>query len=241
MSDFFFYFEYYGYFFVILASIFAMFCSWRVNHTFQKYSAEFSRRNLTGAEAAQKVLLYYGVSGVCISRTSGSLTDHYNPKDHTIYLSDAVHSASSTAAIGVAAHEAGHAVQHERDYVPIRIRSAIVPITNIGSRLAMPLILIGLLLNLSLGFSFGYEIALVGVLGYSLCVAFQLITLPTEFDASRRALSALEDGALLDEDEMKGARKTLRAAAMTYVAALAVSLVQFLRLLSVVMNSRRRR
>lgn len=241
MTQFFFYFEYYGYFFVILASLFAMFASWRVNHTFQKYSSQMSYRRITGAEAAAKVLNFYGVSGVRIERTAGSLTDHFNPKDQTIYLSDSVYSSSSTAAIGVAAHEAGHAVQHAENYVPIRIRSAIVPVTNIGSRLALPLILIGLLLEISLGFSFGYEVALIGVFAYSLCVLFQLITLPTEFNASQRALSALEDSGVLDSSEMKGARKTLRAAALTYVAALAVSLIQFLRLLSIVMNSRRRR
>lgn len=241
MSQFLFYFEYYGYFFVILASLFAMFASYRVNSTFKKYSMQISIRNLSGAEAAQMVLQSNGISGVKIARTSGNLTDHYNPKDQTIYLSDSVYDQKSTAAIGVAAHEAGHAVQHAKDYFPIRVRSAILPITNIGSRLSMPLILIGLMLNASLGLSFGYEIALVGVFAFSLCVLFQLVTLPTEFNASQRALSALEEASILNDDELKGAGKTLTAAAMTYVAALAISLLQFLRLLAVVMNSRRRR
>ncbi len=234
------YFEVYGYLFIILASVFAMIASARVNSTFQKYAKQFSRRGITGAEAAHRVLTDAGVSDVKIARTGGNLTDHFNPKDKTIYLSDSVYDSTSTAAIGVAAHEAGHAVQHAENYAPIRIRSAIVPITNIGSRLSMPLIFIGLILNFTMEFSFGYEIALFGVFCYSLCVIFQLVTLPTEFNASSRALNAIENGMLLDEDELYGARKTLRAAAMTYVAALAVSLMQFLRLLAVVTGGRRR-
>ena len=239
--EFLYYFEVYGYFFVILASIFAMIASAGVNSTFKKYSSHFSRRGITGAEAAQRVLNSCGVSGVRIARTSGNLTDHFNPKDNTIYLSDSVYDSNSTAAIGVAAHEAGHAVQHAENYLPIVIRSAIVPVTNLGSKLSMPLIIIGLILNVSVGLSFGYELALIGVFCYSLCVLFQLVTLPTEFNASHRAIKALEEGMILDYDELKGARKTLRAAAMTYVAALAVSLMQFLRLLAIVMGGRRRR
>ncbi len=235
------YFEVYGYLFVVLASVFAMIASARVNSTFQKYSRQISNRGLTGAQAAHRVLMDCGVSGVKIARTSGNLTDHYNPKDNTIYLSDSVYDSASTAAIGVAAHEAGHAVQHAEEYAPIKLRTAIVPITNIGSKLSMPLILIGLILSFSLEFPFGYEIALFGVFCYSLCVLFQLVTLPTEFNASDRALAVLESGMVLDEEELKGARKTLRAAAMTYVAALAVSLMQFLRLLALVMGGRRRR
>ena len=235
------YFEVYGYFFVILASIFAMIASASVNSTFRKYSACFSRRQITGAQAAQSVLYANGVTDVRIARTSGNLTDHFDPRDNTIYLSDSVYDSTSTAAIGVAAHEAGHAVQHAQGYLPIQIRSAIVPVTNIGSKLSMPLILIGLFLSFSLEFPFGYEIALLGVFCYSLCVVFQLVTLPTEFNASARALRAIENGMLLDRDELVGARKTLTAAAMTYVAALAVSLMQFLRLLAMVMGGRRRR
>ena len=234
-------FEYFGYWFVVLASIFAMVASASVNSTFRKYSTQFSRRGVTGAQAAQMVLNSSGVFGVRIARVSGNLTDHFNPKDNTVYLSDSVYDSTSSAAIGVAAHEAGHAVQHAESYLPSQIRMAIVPITNLGSRLSMPLILIGLILNVSMGFSYGYEIALIGVFCYSLCVIFQLVTLPTEFDASSRALKAIESGMILDEDEILGARKTLRAAAMTYVAALAVSLMQFLRLLAMVMGGRRRK
>lgn len=241
MELFLYYFEVYGYLFVVLASVFAMIASARVNSTFKRYSTQICAGGITGAEAARRVLYENGVTDVRIERTAGNLTDHYNPKDNTIYLSQSVYDSSSTAAVGVAAHEAGHAVQHATDYLPIRIRSAIVPVTNLGSRLSMPLILIGLFLSYSMAFPFGYEIALIGVLCYSLCVMFQLVTLPTEFDASRRALQSLANGILVDEEEIRGARKTLSAAAMTYVAALAVSLTQFLRLLSVVMGGRRRR
>jgi len=234
------YFEIYGYLFVILASVFAMIASARVNSTFRKYSSQISRRGITGAQAAQKVLSANGVTDVRIARTQGNLTDHYNPKDNTIYLSETVYDSPSTAAIGVAAHEAGHAVQHAVGYFPIQLRTAIVPITNIGSRLSMPLIMLGLILSASAQFSFGYEIALIGVFCYSFCVLFQLITLPTEFNASRRAVSAIEEGMLLDEDEINGARKTLKAAAMTYVASLAASILQLLRLVLLTRGNRRR-
>lgn len=233
-------FEVFGYPFVIIASILAMIASSNVNRTFERYSAQISRRGITGARAAQMVLSANGVTGVRIARTSGSLTDHYNPKDNTIYLSDTVHDAASTAAIGVAAHEAGHAVQHAQNYAPVRIRTAIVPITNIGARLSTPLIIIGLFLSGSAAY-LGYQLSLLGVAFFSLSVIFQLVTLPTEFNASRRALRALDNGMILDDDELKGARKTLTAAAMTYVAALAVALTQFLRLLALVSRGRRNR
>lgn len=235
------YFEVYGYFFVLLASVFALIASAGVNSTFRKYSTVLSKRGITGAEAARRVLTDHGVTHVKIARTGGNLTDHYNPKDQTIYLSDSVYDATSVAAIGVAAHEAGHAVQHAEEYLPIKIRTAIVPVTNIGSRLSMPLILLGLIFSASMGISFGYEIALFGVLLFSLCVIFQLVTLPTEFNASFRAITAIQNGGILDEEEIRGAKKTLRAAAMTYVAALAVSLMQFLRLFAMVNSGRRRR
>ena len=174
-------FQTFGYLFVIIASVFAMIASARVNSTFQKYSKQISARGITGAEAARRVLLASGVTGVRIERTQGTLTDHYNPKDNTIYLSEAVYNSASTAAIGVAAHEAGHAEK----YLPIVVRSSIVPIANLGSKLSMPLILIGLILEFSMGFAFGYSLALLGVFCFSLCVLFQLVTLPTEFNASQ--------------------------------------------------------
>ena len=236
------FFEVFGYLFVIIASIYAMIASAQVNSTFKKYSTHISARGLTGAQAAERVLFANGVTDVRIARTAGNLTDHFNPKDNTIYLSDSVYDSASVAAIGVAAHEAGHAVQHAVGYVPIQIRSAIVPITNVGSKLSMPLIIIGLLLTAyTQNFDYGYEIALLGVFCYSFCVLFQLVTLPTEFNASRRAVKALEEGMILDEDELRGAKKTLKAAAMTYVAALAVSLLQFLRLFAMVSGGRRRK
>ena len=174
------------------------------------------------------------------SSTSGNLTDHYDPKANVIRLSDQVYDNTSTAAIGVACHEAGHAVQHAVGYAPIRLRTAIVPITNIGSRLSMPLILVGLLFSVYSPQM--YYLVYAGIACFGLAALFQLVTLPTEFNASSRALAAIESGHLLYDEEMKGARKTLRAAALTYVAALAVSLTQLLRLLVLFGgNSRRRR
>lgn len=234
-------FEVFGYLFVLVAAIFAMIASAHVNSTFRRYSRQPTRRGLTGAQAAQRVLRQNGISDVAISHTPGALTDHYDPRSRTIFLSDAVYDRSTPAAVGVAAHEAGHAVQHAKAYLPLRVRNAVIPITNIGSRLALPLIFIGLFLSLYLRSPIGYDLALFGVLGYGLVVLFQLVTLPTEFNASRRALSALEEGNLLDDDELVAARKTLRAAALTYVAALAVSLVQFLRLFAIVTGQRGRR
>lgn len=234
-------FEVFGYPLVLLAAIGSMIASANVNRTFKRYSSQLSRRGITAAEAAKRVLSANGVVDVSVARTSGKLTDHFDPRDNTIYLSETVYDSTSTAAIGVAAHEAGHAVQHAQEYLPIRIRTAIVPVTNIGSRLSMPLILIGLLLGLYAENPLGYELALIGAFCYSLCVIFQLVTLPTEYNASHRAIAALEEGGILSQEELVGARKTLNAAALTYVAALAVSLMQFLRILAMVTSSRRRR
>jgi Zn-dependent membrane protease YugP len=196
-----------------------------------------SRRGITGAQAAERVLRANGVSGVRIERVNGNLTDHYDPRANVIRLSDSVYSNTSTAAIGVACHEAGHAVQYAQSYAPIKLRAAIIPITNIGSKLAMPLILIGLLFAVfeNLSYTFVY----LGIACFGLSLVFQLVTLPVEFNASRRALAAIETGELLTEEEQKGARKTLRAAAMTYVAATAVALAQLLRL--ILIFGRRRR
>lgn len=241
MEQFLWYFEVFGYLFVVIASVFAMITSANVNRTFQKYSRQMSSLGLTGEQAAKRVLNDNGVYDVMVSRTPGNLTDHYDPRTNTVFLSDSVFSSTSTAAIGVAAHEAGHAVQHAEQYAPIRLRTAIVPITNFGSRLATPMILIGLLLSGYIASSLGYYVALAGVFLFSFCVIFQLVTLPTEFNASARAMRALERGGILMDEELKGARKTLTAAAMTYVAALAVSLMQFLRLLAVVTGGRRRK
>lgn len=236
-------FWFYDYWYIVLvvpAMLLAMIASISVNTTFKKYEKQTSARRISGAEAARRVLDANGLYSVQIRRTPGNLTDHYNPRDNTIYLSDAVHDNVSTAAIGVAAHEAGHAVQHAKNYLPIKIRSAIIPVTNIGSRLAIPLILIGLLLG-ARSADGNYMLAYIGVACFAMTAVFQLVTLPTEFNASRRAMRALEDGGILGRDELHGARKVLTAAAMTYVAALAVSLAQLLRLFLIVAGNSRRR
>lgn len=227
---------------VMPAVLFALIASASVNATFEKYAKQRSLRGLTGAEAARQVLDANGLHSVQIRHVSGKLTDHYDPRDNTIYLSDSVHDNTSTAAIGVAAHEAGHAVQHATHYLPIKIRSAIIPVTNFGSRLAVPLIIIGLILCAweNTG-AFGSLLAYTGIICFALTAVFQLVTLPTEFNASRRAMQALAHGGILSGDELHGARKVLTAAAMTYVAALAVSLAQLLRLLIIVAGSSRRR
>ena len=222
---------------ILPCMLLSMWASSRVNSTFKKYSNQYSMRRLTGADAARRVLSSHGVHNVRIERVSGNLTDHFDPKTNVIRLSDSVYDNTSTAAIGVACHEAGHAVQYAQNYGPIKLRAAIVPITNIGSKLAMPLILLGLLLSF-LG-NFSYTLVYVGIACFSLSVVFQLVTLPVEFNASRRALQAIEDGQILTNEELMGARKTLSAAAMTYVAATAVAMAQLLRLL-ILFGGRRR-
>ena len=207
----------------------SMIASARVNSTFNKYSKQISSRHITGAEAAQRVLLANGVRNVQIVRVSGSLTDHYDPKANVIRLSDSVYSNASTAAIGVACHEAGHAVQYAQNYGPIKVRAAIIPLTNFGSKIAMPLILLGILLG-TLGY-LSYTLVYIGIACFALSLVFQLVTLPVEFNASRRAMEAIKSSQLLNEQEQQGAKKTLQAAAMTYVAAVAVAAAQLLRLI----------
>ena len=223
---------------VLPCIILAMWASSNVNRTFQKYSQQHSLRHITGADAAQRVLRANGVTGVRVERISGNLTDHYDPKTNVIRLSDSVYDATSTAAIGVACHEAGHAVQYAQNYAPIKLRAAIVPITNFGSKLAMPLILLGLVLTFLESFSF--TLVYLGIACFGLSVVFQLVTLPVEFNASRRAMTAIRESNILTDEEQVGARKTLTAAALTYVAATAVALSQLLRLL-VIFGGRRRR
>ena len=227
-------FYYYGFDFtyVILVLPFVILSLWasaNVNSTFKRYSQQYSRRRLTGAEAAQRVLIHNGVTGVRIERINGNLTDHYDPKTNVIRLSDNVYDSTSTAAIGVACHEAGHAVQYAQHYGPIKLRAAIIPITNIGSKLAMPLILLGIILNISAEFSFA--MVYVGIACFGLSLVFQLVTLPVEFNASRRAMNSIETAGILTDEEQRGARKTLTAAALTYVAAAALAFAQLLRLL----------
>ena len=227
---------YYGYGFdwtylvlVLPCLILAMWASANVNSTFKKYSQQRSMRRITGADAAQRVLTANGVYGVKIERVSGNLTDHFDPKTNVIRLSDSVYDNTSTAAIGVACHEAGHAVQYAKNYSPIKLRAAIIPLTNFGSKLAMPLILLGLLFGF--GGTYSNYFIYAGIACFGLSTVFQLVTLPVEFNASKRAMIAIKESYILYEDELKGARKTLTAAALTYVAATAVSLAQLLRLL----------
>ncbi len=222
---------------VLPCILLSLWASSNVSSTFKKYSRQFSRRGLTGAEAAQRVLMANGVRGVRIDRVSGNLTDHYDPRTNVIRLSDSVYSNTSTAAIGVACHEAGHAVQYAENYAPIKLRAAIIPLTNFGSRIAMPLILAGVLMTF-LG-SFSDTLVYLGIAAFGMSLVFQIVTLPVEFNASRRAMAAIADSNLLTEEEQRGARKTLSAAALTYVAATAVALAQLLRLL-VLFGGRRR-
>ena len=224
---------------VLPCVLLSLWASNRVNSTFKKYSKHYSMRRLTGAQAAQRVLAANGVSGVQIERISGNLTDHYDPRTNVIRLSDSVHDSTSVAAIGVACHEAGHAVQYAVNYAPIKFRAAIIPVTNFGSKLAMPLILAGILLSAMGGLS--YTLVYLGIACFGLSLVFQLVTLPVEFNASRRAMEAIRNTGLLTSEEQQGARKTLSAAAMTYVAATAVALAQLLRLLALYGRSNRRR
>jgi Zn-dependent membrane protease YugP len=217
---------------VLPALLFSLIAQGIVQSRFKKYSRQLTARGVTGAQAAQEILRRAGVYDVSVERVSGSLTDHFDPRSNTIRLSDTVYSSSSVAAVGVAAHETGHALQYGHGYVPMKIRAAVIPATNIGSRLAVPLVLLGLFLEMT-------GLISLGILLFCAVVFFQLITLPVEFNASARAIRLLGESGLLYEDELPGAKKVLSAAAMTYVAALAVSLAQLLRLLS--LASRRRR
>lgn len=229
---------------VVPALLFSLWASARVNSTFKKYSAMRNARGMTGAEAARAVLNANGVTDVRIEYVPGNLTDHYDPKNKVIRLSQDVYDAATPAAVGVAAHEAGHAAQYAAHYLPIRIRAAIIPATNLGSKLSVPLIILGLLLPGLRIFApyteFFNLIAWIGVACYSLCVLFQLVTLPTEFNASRRAVAAIERCGLLLPEEQQGAKKVLKAAALTYVAALSASLAQLLRLIIIVGGRQRR-
>lgn len=209
---------------VVPCMLLALWAQWRVKANFEKYSRISNRRGLTGAQAAMAVLRQNDVYGVTFERVAGSLSDHYDPRKNVIRLSSDVYDSTSVAAIGVACHEAGHAVQYAKNYIPIKLRAAIVPATQFGSRLSWPLLLIGLFMNHS-------WLITAGIALFALSTLFQLVTLPVELNASNRALAAIQGGELLDSNEYPMARKTLWAAAMTYVAALAISVAQLLRLL----------
>ncbi|MGI6031451.1 MAG: zinc metallopeptidase [Eubacteriales bacterium] len=218
---------------VVPALLLAMWAQATVKSTFARYSQVFAHRGYTGADVARLVLDHNGLQNVRIEHVQGSMTDHYDPRTNVVRLSDTVYGSTSVAAIGVATHEVGHAIQHAEGYFPIKVRTAIIPLTNFGSQLAMPLILFGLLFNNS-------WLAQVGILFFSFAVLFQLVTLPVEFNASGRALRILDSTGILNEEEHRGARKVLRAAAMTYVAATVVALAQLLRLI-ILFGGRRNR
>lgn len=222
-----------GIFLVILAAILGFVAQNAVQNTYRKFSRQASRAGVTAAQAAQIVLQSQGVYDVSIGRVRGTLTDHYDPRSKTLRLSEGVYDSTSIAALGIAAHEAGHAIQHDRSYAPLMLRNSIVPAVNFGSRASMPLLLIGLFLN-------SYLLALLGVALYGLAVAFQLITLPVELDASRRAMRALSANGLLTQEEEPKARKVLSAAASTYLASAFAAVAQLLRLLTIVSRDRRR-
>ena len=223
-------FDYTWYLLVLPAFLLALWAQFRVQSTYAKYSRVRSVRGRTAAEVARQILDDHGLGYVQVDRIGGKLTDNYDPRTNIVHLSQEVYDSSSIAAIGVAAHECGHAVQHAEEYGPLKLRSAIIPITNLGSSLSIPLFLIGLLFNFSILMN-------IGILLFGLVALFQLITLPVEFNASRRALSTIGERGLLTDDETRGAKKVLSAAALTYVAALASSLAQLLRLVAI---SRRR-
>ena len=219
--------------FIVPCVILSLFCQFKVQSNFSKYSQIPNSRRMTGAQAAEYVLRHNGVTGAVIEHVSGSLTDHFDPRSNVIRLSDSVYSSMSVAAIGVAAHEAGHAVQHANGYIPNKIRSAILPIANIGSKLSWILILIGLIFYAKIG-----TILLnIGIILFSASVLFTVATLPVEFDASRRALRCFRETNLIVGEEYDGAKKVLQAAAMTYVASAVTSIMQLLRLIFI---SRRR-
>ncbi|MBR2504039.1 MAG: zinc metallopeptidase [Oscillospiraceae bacterium] len=221
---------YYGYgidiYYLILvvpAVIFSMWAQNKVTSTFKKYNQVRTYSGMTGYEAARRILSANGLYNVAVERVSGNLTDHYDPKANVIRLSDSVFNSNSVAAVGVAAHEAGHAVQYATHYAPIKLRTAIIPVTNIGSTLSIPVVLIGFFMGIQ-------PLVNIGLLLFATVAVFQLVTLPVEFNASRRAVNALEMGGTMADDEMKAVKKVLSAAAMTYVAALAVSVANLLRL-----------
>ncbi len=230
------------YFLVIIGAIFSIWASSRVSSTFNKYSRVRGRSGMTGAQAAERILHRAGIYDVRIQHVSGNLTDHYDPTAKVLRLSDSVYDSCSVAAVGVAAHECGHAVQHHEGYAPLKLRSMLVPVANIGSRLGLPLVILGL----ALGFEFqlpggGYfSLAQIGIWVFLFAVVFQVVTLPVEFNASGRALSMMRQEGIMGEDELGDCKKVLGAAALTYVAAAAASILQLFRLVLLV-NGRRRR
>jgi Zn-dependent membrane protease YugP len=225
------YFDSYYFILVVPALLVAMWAQSRVSSTFARFGKVRCGCALTGAQIAKRILEDNGLYDVGVERVAGQLTDHYDPRDRTVRLSQGVYDSSSVSAVGVAAHETGHAIQHNVQYFPLTVRNAIIPITNFGSKLSMPLILLGLVLGMP-------SLVEFGILAFSAMVIFQLVTLPVEFDASRRAMAILQTDGILAREEAQGVRKVLSAAALTYVAALMVSVMQLIRL--VLLFGRRR-
>lgn len=230
---------YYSYWLLIPAFLFALWAQIKVNRTFNRSNKLFT--GMTGAAAARRILGANGLTSVRIERVSGHLTDHYDPRTNVIRLSESVYDRNTAAAVGVAAHEAGHAVQYATGYSAIRLRAALIPVCQFGSYAAMPLFLVGMAVSYIgvTGGSLGYALMLAGILFYSLATLFQLVTLPVEFNASNRAMAALEGGGTMSDGELRAARQVLSAAAMTYVAALVTSLLSLLRLILIVSGRRR--
>ena len=224
----------YTYILAIIAAVISLIASAGVKATFNKYSKRIAQSGLTCRDVATRILNGAGIYDVSVNHISGNLTDNFNPKNKTLNLSDSVYASNSIAAIGVAAHESGHAIQHDKGYIPIKIRGAIVPVVNFGSRLSFPVILLGCLMN------YNEIIISIGILLFSFGLIFSLITLPVEFNASRRAISILEQDGILYDEELKGARKVLFAAAMTYVASAIGMALQLLRLFLMFRGRRRR-
>ncbi len=241
-----------SYILVIIGALLCMGASAYVNAVYKKYSQVPSMSGLTGAQVAQKILKMSDTEYVRINHIQGSLSDHYDPKNMQVNLSDSVYGSASVAAIAVAAHECGHVMQHKEEYLPIKLRTALVPIANIGSRLGLPMIIIGIFLGNMYGRAYanayyggtmgiGHLIATIGIWAFALGVAFQIVTLPVEFNASRRALKMLDEYGILGQSELSEGAKVLRAAALTYVAAAASSILQLLRLMAIVGGGGRRR
>jgi Zn-dependent membrane protease YugP len=219
--------------------IFSIWAQIKVNGTFKKYSRHMTGGGRSAAEVAAMILARAGINNVRIERVGGSLTDHFDPRTNTLRLSDSVYDSQSAAAIGVAAHEVGHAIQHAEGYMPIRLRSALVPAVSFASRFTWLLVMAGLLMMSVNEYGIGYYVMLGGIGLFSVVTLFELVTLPCEFNASRRAMAALRDCGYYGEEELSASRKVLTAAALTYVAALATSVIQLLRLISRVSNRRR--
>ena len=222
------------YFLVLIGVVICLLASAKMNSTFNKYQRVRNHSGITGREAAEQVLHYAGIYDVRVEHVSGNLTDHYDPRTKVLRLSDATYHSTSVAAMGVAAHECGHAIQHANGYAPLKLRSTLVPVANFGSQIAWPLIVIGLVFSSNMSSLF----LTLGILAFSMAVLFQLVTLPVEFDASNRAIRILAGSGMLYEEELKHTRKVLTAAALTYVASAASSILQLLR---IVMLANRRR